>query len=291
MLNTLVLARMMKRGFFNNDPIFQVNGRGVLPGPAEEMFYWGISLGGIHGTWLAALTPDIQRFGLDVPAVNFSLLLQRATPFEPFEALQTGLGLTDPMEVILGLGLFHDLWVAAEPAGYVRHITADRLPAPPGEPPMQPSRILYAMAWLDKQVSNIATEIGARTMGLPNLTGSIQQGLQGIPDVDTDTAGPQDSALVIWDTGSFDITDPAQTQAPAGQKPAIPPLANAMATGVCDPHANRILIPAAITQLAEFLQPGGRIRNTCEGPGSLCDAVEPSEISLGLGADCLPFEP
>ncbi len=49
-----------------------------------------------------------------------------------------------------------------------------------------------AVAWLDKQVSNQATEIMARSLGVPNLVGSVQQGLQEI----SDQTGPLNSALV-----------------------------------------------------------------------------------------------
>ncbi|MFP8881838.1 MAG: hypothetical protein VCE43_21400, partial [Myxococcota bacterium] len=205
MLNTLVLARMMKDGFFNNNAAFQLDGMGIFPGAAEDEYYYGISLGGIMGLFISALTPDIERFGVDVPAINFSFLLQRSTQFTAFETLLVAIGLTDPIDQILGLGLFHELWVSAEPAGYARHITVDPLPGSGG-----PSKILMSVAWLDKQVSNQATEVAARTLGIPNLTGSIAQGFQGIPDVDTDIAGPQDSAMIVWDTGSFDILDPAQ---------------------------------------------------------------------------------
>jgi hypothetical protein len=69
-LNTLVLGKLMKRGLFNRDPAFEsAPGVGVFPGPAEEMFYYGISLGGIYGTYFSGLTPDVERFGLDVPSM------------------------------------------------------------------------------------------------------------------------------------------------------------------------------------------------------------------------------
>jgi hypothetical protein len=75
-----------------------------------------------------ALTPDIERFGVDVPAINFSCLLQRSTQFGQFEFLLQSFGLVDPMQTILGLQLLHEVWVAGEPAGYARHITSDPLP-------------------------------------------------------------------------------------------------------------------------------------------------------------------
>ena len=48
---------------------------------------------------------------------------------------------------------------------------------------MTPSKILYSMAFLDKQVTNIGTEIAARSLGIPNLTGSFMQGFQVASDI------------------------------------------------------------------------------------------------------------
>lgn len=274
MLNTLVLTRLARRGIFNRDEtVFRTpDGRPVFPGPETEMFYYGISLGGIMGTWFAALTPDVERFAVDVPAINFSCLLQRATPFSTYDALLAGLGLTDPMRSMLGIHLLHELWVSAEPAGYARHITSDPLPGS-GEP----KRILMTPAWLDKQVSNQCTEIGARTLGLPNLApGSLQRGLQGIPD----QAGPLDSAYVMYDTGSFDLFNPAHA-------PFIPPLSNVIPSNKCDPHGARPRIPDSIRQLAAFLRPDGQVENFCTGD---CDAGEPDEIAGGAAEPCDPLD-
>ncbi len=275
MLNTLVLARLAKLGVFNRDTeTFRTpDDRAVFPAPETEMFYYGISLGGIMGTWFAALTPDVERFAVDVPAINFSCLLQRATPFRNYDTLLAQLGLTDPMQAILGIHLLHELWVSAEPAGYARHITTDPLPGS-GET----KRILMTPAWLDKQVSNQCTEIGARTLGLANLApGSLQRGLVDIPDL----PGPLDSAYVMYDSGAFDLFDPAH-------EPFIPPLANVIPSAVCDPHGARPRIPAGIRQLAAFLQPDGQVENFCNGD---CDAGEPDEIADGADEPCDPVAP
>ena len=274
MLNTLVLARMMKLGIFNRDAAsFRTPlGRPVFAGPDTEMYYYGISLGGIMGTWLSALTPDIERFGVDVPAINFSCLLQRSTQFSSYDALLVGIGITDPMDSILGLGLLHELWVGGEPAGYARHITGDPLPGSGTA-----KRILMTPAWLDKQVSNQCTEIAARTLGLANLApGSLQRGLVGIPDV----AGPLDSAYVMYDTGAFDLFNPAHA-------PFIPALSNLIPSAKCDPHGDRPAIPASIRQLADFLRPGGQVVNRCDGD---CDAGIPDEIGGGAAEPCDPLE-
>jgi hypothetical protein len=170
------------------------------------------------------------------------------------------------MQFALFVGLLNELWVSAEPAGYVRHMTSDPLPGSGG-----PKRLYYTPSWLDKQVSNQCTEAAVRTLGLANLPGSIQQGLVGIPDV----AGPVDSGVILYDGGAFDILNPLH-------QPLIPALSNTIPSPVCDPHNFPRNIPAAVRSMLAFLQPGGQVANFCNG---LCDAAEPLEISNGGNCD------
>jgi hypothetical protein len=269
-LNTLVLARMMKLGMFNVDPAFQVNGTGAFPGPQTEEFYVGGSLGGIMGLMFSALSPDVRNAFIDVGAINFSFLLQRATPFTIFaQALQFS-GITDPIDTALLLGITHELWVRGEPAAYATHITENPLPG------SNTKNVLMAVALYDQEVSNQASEIAARTLNLPSLEGSLTPGLVGIPDL----PGPLSSAYVVYDTASFDPTNPAHA-------PFIPALANIEPTpNRCDPHPRQVRIPAAFDQLIEFLQPGGMIRNFCDG---ICDAGNPTEIPFGDSMRCDPL--
>jgi hypothetical protein len=279
-INSLVLERLMKSGYLNRLPEFQrVPGdpaSGVFPGPDAESFYFGVSLGGIMGLFHAALSPDIERFNIDVGAINFSLLLQRAAPFELFEQLLRDVGVTDPLDAALGYGLLHEQWVSAEPAAYVRHVTGRVAPPLPGS---IPKKILMTVAWLDKQVSNQASEIAARSLGIPSLVGSLQARLEGIRDRRAGRRG-LDSAYVVWDVGSFDVFDPRYDA-------VIPPLANLIPRPGCDPHGGpRLSIPAAIEQIARFLRPGGKIRNTCRDDG-FCNASSDEERPGGLPADQL----
>jgi hypothetical protein len=270
-LDTLVLARMLTTGAFNSHPEFKApTGHGVIePG---EGFYFGVSLGGIMGSMFAALTPDVLNLNVDVPAMNFSIMLQRASPFLPFELLLQILE-PDPNLHLVTVGLLHETWVRGEPAGYATHVTRNPFPGTP------PKNILLTEAFLDQQVTNIGTQILAATLELPNLVeGSVMRDLPLIPDA----KGPLSSAHVVYDTGSFDVTDPAD-------QPFIPPLANLQPVpNGCDPHARRLTIPASLEQLAHFLQPGGRIENFCTG---LCDAAEPLEIPGGQDAPCDPANP
>ena len=114
-------------------------------------------------------------------------------------------------------------------------------------------------------------------LGLANLEGSLVAALPGIPD----RKGPLDSALVVYDTGSFDIFDPAHV-------PFIPPLANVIPSGVCDPHSARPGIPASIDQVTNFLQPGGQVVNFCVG---LCDGVQAEGETGGGNPACDPLSP
>ena len=273
-VHQLLLARMLKQGLFNADPAFQVNGQGVID-PEAETVYFGASLGGIMGTLFAALTPDVRKLNVDVPAINFSLLLQRATPFDPFQTLLFFVN-SDPMEQAIGHGLNHELWVRGEPAGYANHVTGRPLRPLPGSIPKQ---MLVTVALLDQQVSNLGSQLLGRTLRLGTLEGSVMRGLAGMPDL----TGPQDSAYVVYDTGSFDVANPAH-------RPFIPPLRNVSPQpNRCDPHPLRGTIPASLDQLLTFLAPGGRIENFCTD--GACDASQPYELPGGKAAPCDPLNP
>lgn len=277
MANTLGLAHLMKTGRFNESSYFQrVPGdpsTGVFPADEREMYYYGISLGGVMGLFFSALTPDIERLAIDVGSTNFTFLLQRSTQFTTFEALIQRTGLDDPLDYALGLGLLHEQWVSSDPAGYARHITGTVDEPLPGSPA---KKILMTVAWLDKQVSNQGSEITARTIDIPNFEGSLVSELTDIPDAPDGGVGVE-SGYVVYDTGSFDVFDPAF-------EPHVPPLANQIPSTVCDPHGARPTIPASLLQLRGFLSPGGMIRNHCDG---VCDASVEIERPLGLDEEDL----
>jgi hypothetical protein len=269
-LNTLILSRLLKTGAFNAHPAFQyADGSGVLPEEAEQ-YYYGISMGGVQGLFHAALSQDIEKFGIDVGSMNFSFLLQRSTQFPIFDALLTSIGLSDPLDQLVGLGLLHELWVSADPAGYMTHVTDETNLLPGNE---FAKKIYLSPAWLDYQVSNHGTEATARTLGVVSGPGSLQKELATIADAPP--GAPLDSALIMWDTGLHDILDPA------GQ-PSIPPLANqVLPSPAGDPHGARPFIPAGIQTLLEWAQPGGTLRNFCDDDG-VCNASQPWECRVGI---------
>lgn len=270
-LNTLVLARMMKSGAFNLDPAFRIpGGGGVFPGPDVPEFYFGASLGGIMGLMFAALSPDVENVLVNVPGINFSLLLPRSTAFLVFEAAIRLTGVTDPIQQRMLLLLTHELWVRGESAGYATHVTRDPLPG------TNVKNVLLTAALYDQLVTNLATELAARTLGVPSLEGSILPARPGIPDV----SGPVSGAVQFYDAGTFDPNDPVQAS-------FIPPLTNVQpVANRCDPHGRQAFIPASIDQLFEFLRPGGEIRSFCNGA---CDGGEPYELPYNGARPCNPF--
>jgi hypothetical protein len=207
--------------------------------------YAGISLGGIQGGALAALAQDYTRAVLLVPATNFSTLLNRAAPFQ---ALQPVLDqhYPDRLRQQIGFGLLQMLWDRGESNGYANHITHNPLPGTPVK------QVLLHQAFGDHQVSNFATEVEARTLGLHVVRPTLKPGRD--PAVEPQWHIPSvpgfpftGSALVLWDSGS----------------PA-PPLGNLPPVEGHDPHNDTANTPAAREQAAHFLATG-EVIDVCGG--------------------------
>jgi len=283
-LHALSLARMLDTGVFNAHPCFQR----LAPEPADcrtatsnpslgvidtaaPTYYFGASLGGIMGLMFGALSPDVERVAVNVPAINFSFLLQRSFAFAPFGAF-LGIFDLDPMQQALGLQVLHEIWVRGESAGYANHITGFPLAPIAGT---NAKRVLLTPARHDSVVHPIGAQIAAATMGIENVEGSVEQDLPLVPDA----SSPRASGHVLYDTGGYVV---------GVHDDFIPPLANqppADDGGGCNPHGRAAVIPAALLQLVDFLTPDGVVENFCNG---LCDAAEPLEIPYGEAVPCTP---
>ena len=89
LLNELLLGRLMTRPTgFVTDARFHVDD-GDINSPstidASNLYYQGISQGGILGGALTAISPDFTRAYLGVPAMNYSVLLPRSIDFDEYE--------------------------------------------------------------------------------------------------------------------------------------------------------------------------------------------------------------
>lgn len=239
-LNTLFLGRLLIHpDGLGSHPAFQDGGTSIL---TDELVYYGISQGGIMGATTTAVAQDWTLAVLDVPAANYGLLLDRSIDFDPFRAV------LDPAypsaaDRALGLQLIQMLWDRGEANGYLQHLIDD----PYADTPEH--QVLLHVALGDHQVTNIATEIQARTLGLSVHRPVFADGRTtavnpwfGIPTLEYPFDG---SGVVLWDSGA-----------------ALPPDENQPAREGNDPHGDPRNTPAAIEQIVAFLTTG-RIIDVC----------------------------
>ncbi len=235
LVNAMVLWRTA-RGRFATHEAFAVDGRAVLD--PTRAYYYGISLGGIMGTSLLGYSPDIARGVVNVAGGNWGLLLQRSSNFRAFEFAFADYDRRDDRQLLLALA--QSLFDTSDPINVAPHLLRDRLPNVPEK------RVLYQYAVDDAQVNNLASESVLRTMQMP-LLGPPARTPFGL----TVVTGPQDSAVSVWDEHPM--------PAPPGTN--VPSPSNGTHNSARD-------ITALKEQIRRFLQPAGRVEQTCDGP---CD--------------------
>ncbi len=125
------------------------------------------------GGALTALEPDLTQSVLNVTGMNYSTLLRRSS--DSGQYLDTaGLGLwahyPNLQQRPLILSLMQLLWDRGEANGYAEHMTSDPLPNTPAH------HVLLQMAYGDHQVSNLAGEVEARTIGAQVHTPELDTG-------------------------------------------------------------------------------------------------------------------
>jgi hypothetical protein len=258
-LNFMYLGRAMihPEGFSDNAAFQDGDGDAVID--TSAVFYDGNSQGGILGGALTALAPDFERAVLGVPAINYSTLLQRATPFAQFSPVLYN-SYPDELERPLIFALMQTLWDRGDPNGYASHMTTDPLPNTPEH------TVLLQLAFGDFQVSNYAAEVEARTIGAQIEHPTFDPGRYwdpanvpfGIPEIESFPHGG--SAIQYWDGGPVGFTGTF------GMGTGAPPLENVSPvpgpTYGADPHSYPRRTPAAQQEKSDFFN--GAI-NGCGG--------------------------
>jgi putative cell wall-binding protein len=277
-LNFLFLGRAMvhPQGFVS-DPTFRDESGELLVvdrGEGTHLYYDGNSQGGIMGGSLVAVSPDISRGILGVPAMNYSTLLNRSVDWEGAYGEAYYLTYQDPIERQLGFGLIQMLWDRGEANGYAAHMTGDPLPNTP------PHEVMLQVAYSDHQVTVHAAEVEAATIGAPVMAGLPDERHWARERFNRPTPYPyRGSALIYWDSGN-----------------ATPPNGNRPATHARDPHGDPRNEPAAGWQEAHFLLTGWNV-DVCGGGDYVTQrhlgfdgwtfCVEPAEAP-GAGGPVLP---
>lgn len=279
LLNELFLGRLMDnpsgfasaRGFHVDQPAdpLAANQKLSPTDPANpsvidtsQFYYIGASQGGIMGGALTALSPDSTRTVLNVPAMNYSVLLPRSVDYDEF-ALFLNQQYSE-IERPLILDLVQMLWDRGEPNGYAHRMTTDPLPNTP------PHKVLMNVAFGDHQVTNFQADVEARTIGASTREPILYPGrfpdvdvLWNVPRIPAASLPFDGSAVIYGDIGPRRHADPNDLNSAMIGVPA-PPLTNQPNRLGEDPHGAPRGAPAAILLISDFLKKtGGAVTNRC----------------------------
>jgi hypothetical protein len=261
LLDEILLGRLMAMpSGFASDGAFHVDGTTGSDSVIDdtELYYQGSSQGGIMGGALTAVDPDFTRSVLNVPAMNYSVLLPRSVDYDEF-ALILNNSYTDPLSRPLLLSLIQMLWDRGEPNGYAHRMTTNPLPGTPAH------KVLMNVALGDHQVTNFQSDVEARTIGASTHTPVLDPGrwpdydiLWNVPAI---TSYPFDgSAVVYGDIGPV-RSNPSPPPDSIGVPP--PPFTNTPNRDGEDPHGAPRGAPLALQLISDFLKPNGAVTNPC----------------------------
>lgn len=201
-LNQIFLGRLMTRagGLSTVPQLKRANGTSMID--TAHLDYDGNSQGGIMGTMLAAVSPDIERATLGVTGINYSLLLPRSVDFTEYEAVFKPAYPNDLDRMVI-LDLLQMLWDRGEGGGYVQHLIADPYAKTPAK------TVLFDVAFGDWQVSELSAMVAARTIGLtihrPVAAAGRSRELKPGWGLETTKYPSKGSAMIVWDSGSDPI--------------------------------------------------------------------------------------
>jgi hypothetical protein len=262
-INFLYLGRaLIHPNGFCSDPAFRFNGHCAID--TSHLYYDGGSQGGIAGGALTAIAPDFTRAHLGVPGMNYSTLLRRSSDFDTYAQVMYR-AYPHPLDRTLALSLIQTLWDRAEADGYAEHIVG-------GPYPNTPSHVvLMTEAFGDHQVTNWATEVEARTLGVAMRTPQLDPGrvpaswnmFWGIPAIPSYPYSG--SAIMIGDVGPLRPCAPPATSCSGAFAGTNPPPTDEVANeaGV-DPHGPDWSEQAdGIAAIGAWLRPGGTFGPVC----------------------------
>ncbi len=172
------------RGPMASAPEFMVNGKSVLD-PAHT-YYVGGSLGGIMGNTIMAYDPNLIRGVLAVPGGNWSMLFERSNAWYLLQGAAMG-AYTDPNVYEINLSLLGMGMEPYDPITTAAHVLKDNLPGVPAK------QILMWYTMGDCLVTNIATEMVAREMGIEMLAPAAKMPFDLPP-----TAGPLVNGINVF---------------------------------------------------------------------------------------------
>ncbi len=223
------------------DPLLATaDGAGSLVDP-DKVGYTGISQGGIFGTTLMAVSPDVQTGVLHVPSSGYNHLL----PFSPlFASFQTllDISLPDLHEQQIFFALAQRMFDGGDPINFAEDLVTN--PATP----LGAKNVLFQCSIGDTVAPWFGCDMLVRTAGVPELMPSVRP-VFGLATLDAPSAAGS-SALQYYDAQLGD-----------------PPLRNDMLEDV-GAHGGIRRNEQVHLQTIDFLDPGapGTATNHCGGP-------------------------
>ena len=195
LVTTMVLVRTMT-GRIANDALLA----GLVD--TSKVYYYGNSLGGIMGMSFMGYDPDVTLGALGVGGGFWATLFQRSVNWK--EALLVfPAQYPDSLDQQLLMALAQMQFDFSDPATVAPYVLGAPLAGVPKK------QLVMMMGVGDAQVPNVATEMIARTSGVP-LLGPSAVDVFGM----TATPGPLPSALTTWNVNSPPVP-PDTNQTPA----------------------------------------------------------------------------
>ncbi|MBI5609406.1 MAG: hypothetical protein HY902_11060 [Deltaproteobacteria bacterium] len=161
-----------------------------------DLVYYGNSLGGIMGTTMAAVHPDLKRAVMNVAAGVWSTMMNRSSNFNTFLELM-GQSLPDPFQQQVVLALLQSQWDLSDPIQFARHVVAEPFAGSvPGR------KALWPVSWGDSQVPNLGSGMLARASGAALLTPALAAWEGAASDASQAKGLPfaGDQSVVQWDS-------------------------------------------------------------------------------------------
>lgn len=178
------------------DPLLQWTPKtGKTPVPpfdkTQPLVYYGNSLGGIMGTTMTSLHPDLTRMTMNVAGGGWSTLLNRSSDFSPFLNIINGV-YVDRFDQQLLFAMSQSLWDLSDPFNFADHVIHDPFPGT-----KENRQALWPMSMGDSQVANLASAMLNRIAQVPVQTPVFESWLQNSTTSDIPATG---SACVQWDS-------------------------------------------------------------------------------------------
>ncbi len=241
LINNITLTELAL-GDLKDDPQVTVGDHDLID--TQQIYYYGISLGGIQGSSFVSLSPHIERGVLAVPGSVWSNLMSRSIVWAPIKAV-VDLVYPDPLKQQMFFAILQVLFDHSDPINLTKLMFESPLPDAPSQ-----RAVLIQEAIGDCLVPNITTEMLVRTMGVTQASPFIEP-IYGLESVDVPVF-----ESVLSQYHMVDSTDVY-----------TPPEDNSIPTQDNGVHANAPLMDHAMDQAIHFLKTGEAVQ-FCDGP---CD--------------------